>query len=222
MSAKVNIVLPEVFELTNDGKDLYDKVDDGVLIIARLYLCGKCDDLHVSCASGFVVSKDGLAVTNYHVMDRADEKNVTYVAVTRDRKVYPLSKILAGDKKNDLALIQLNGEEFTPVPIARSAEVGERVHAVTHPSGRFYTYSSGEVSRFFVRPPRKSDAQSGAKRVTVTCSYGGGSSGGPIFNDKGQVVAVVSEADVTKNKKIVHYDSVPYSAILGLFEGKEL
>ena len=213
-----DLAAPKAFDLTAHGEDLYDKVDDGVLIIARMYLCGKCNKVHANCASGFVVSKDGLAVTNHHVMQNTDEKTITFVAMTRAGKVYPIKEVLASNMKNDLALIQLDGEGFTPVPIARTANVGERVHAVSNPSGRFYTYSSGEISRFFVKPRRQGDKRAGSKRVTVTCNYGGGSSGGPIFNDKGQVVAVVSEAAVVPDKKIVHYDSVPYSAILDLFK----
>lgn len=213
-----DMVAPKPFELTQDGKDIYDIVDDGVLVIARMYLCGKCDLVHANCASGFVVGKDGLAVTNHHVMQNHDEKTVTFVAMTRCGKVFPIKEVLASDMKNDLALIRLEGEGFTPVPIAREAQVGERVHAVTNPSGRFYTYSSGEISRFFIKPRRPGDKRGGSKRVTVTSNYGGGSSGGPIFNDKGQVVAVVSEAVVIADKKIVHYDSVPYSAVLGLFK----
>lgn len=216
-----DIAPPKAFELTQDGKRLYDTVDDGVLIIARMYLCGKCDRVHANCASGFVVSKDGLAVTNHHVMENTDEKTITFVAMTRDGRVYPVKEVLAGNMKNDLALIQLDGNGLTPVPIARDAQVGERVHAVTNPSGRFFTYSSGEISRFFIKPKRQGDKRAGSKRVTVTCDYGGGSSGGPIFNDRGQVVAVVSEAAVVRDKKIVHYDSVPYAAILDLFKSEK-
>jgi len=207
---------PEPFTLTRDGEDLYDSVDDGVLVIARLYLCGKCDNLHANCATGFVIGKDGLAVTNHHVMRNTDEKTRTFVAMTRSGRVVPIVDVLAADRKNDLALVRLAGEGFSPVPIARSAQVGERVHAVTNPSGRFFSYSSGEIARFFIKPKHR-----GVKRVTVSCDYGGGSSGGPIFNDQGQVVAVVSEAAVVKDKKIVHYDSVPYESVLGLFDLKD-
>lgn len=206
---------PAAFELTEDGQDLYDTVDDGVLVIARLYLCGKCEKLHANNASGFAISKDGLVVTNHHVMQNDDEKTQTFVAMTRSGKVYPIVEVLAASDKHDLALIRLEvgDEQLTPLPIARTAAVGEDVHVVSHPSGRFYEYSKGHIGRFLISPRNKN-----TKRISVTSDYGGGSSGGPIFNDRGQVVAVVSEAVVVPDKKIVFYDAVPYEAILGLFE----
>lgn len=207
---------PAAFELTEDGQDLYGTVDDGVLVISRLYLCGKCEKLHANNASGFAISKDGLAVTNHHVMQNDDEKTQTFVAMTRSGKVYPIVEVLAASDRHDLALIRLDvgDEQLTPLPIARTAEVGEDVHVVSHPSGRFYEYSKGHIGRFLISPRNKN-----TKRISVTSDYGGGSSGGPIFNDRGQVVAVVSEAVVVPDKKIVFYDAVPYEAILGLFEG---
>jgi len=206
---------PAEFTLTQHGEDLYDTVDDGVLVIARLYLCGKCDKLHANSASGFVISQDGLAITNHHVIENDDENTQTFVAMTRSGKVYPIVEVLAASDKQDLALIKLGGEEdFTPLPIARTAEVGDDVHVVSHPKNRFYEYNRGHIGRFLLSPRNKN-----AKRISVTSVYGGGSSGGPIFNDRGQVVAVVSEAEVVRDGKIVFYDAVPYEAILGLFEG---
>ena len=206
---------PDEFTLTDDGEDLYDTVDDGVLIIGRLYLCGKCDKLHANNASGFVITKDGLAITNHHVMENSDELTNTFVAMTRSGKVYPIIEVLAASDKHDLALVQLDvgDDELSPVPIARTAEVGEDVHVVSHPKSRFYEYSQGHIGRFLIRRRNQN-----TKRISVTSHYGGGSSGGPIFNDKGQVVAVVSEAEIVPDRKIVFYDAVPYSAILDLFE----
>ena len=210
-----NAAAPEEFTLTKDGEDLYDSVDDGVLIISRLYLCGKCDRLHANSASGFAISKDGLAVTNHHVMENTDELTKTFVAVTRSGKVYPIVEVLAASDKHDLAVIRLDigDDELSPVPIARTAEVGEDVHVVSHPKSRFYEYSRGHIGRFLI-----SRRNQNTPRISVTSHYGGGSSGGPIFNDKGQVVAVVSEAEIVPDRKIVFYDAVPYQAILDLFE----
>lgn len=209
---------PEVFSLTEGGADLYDRVDDGVLVIARMYLCGRCDRLHASCASGFAVTADGLVVTNHHVMASDDENTITFVAMTRSGKVYPIVEVLAASDKHDLALIRLDmgQDKLSPVPIARTAEVGESVHVVSHPSGRFYEYSRGHVGRFLISQRNQNTA-----RISVTSHYGGGSSGGPIFNDQGQVVAVVSEAEVVRDRKIVFYDAVPYSAILDLFDNNK-
>eukprot|EP00752_Nemacystus_decipiens_P014456 g12865.t1 len=209
---------PAEFTLTEDGEGLYDTVDDGVLVISRLYLCGKCDKLHGNNASGFVISKDGLAVTNHHVIQNDDELTNTFIAMTRSGKAYPIVEVLAASDKHDLALVRLDvgDDELTPLPIARTAEVGEDVHVVSHPRSRFYEYSRGHINRFLLSPRNKN-----TKRISVSSHYGGGSSGGPIFNDKGQVVAVVSEAEVVPDNKIVFYDAVPYSAILGLFEPKQ-
>ncbi|MEM9347410.1 MAG: serine protease [Planctomycetota bacterium] len=211
----VDAAPPAEFTLTEDGENLYDTVDDGVLVISRLYLCGKCDRLHPNNASGFVISKDGLAITNHHVMENNNELTNTFVAMARNGKVYPVVEVLAASDKHDLALVQLDvgDDELSPVPIARTAVVGEDVHVVSHPKGRFYEYSRGHIGRFLISPRNKN-----TPRISVTSHYGGGSSGGPIFNDKGQVVAVVSEAEIVPDRKIVFYDAVPYSAILELFE----
>jgi len=86
---------PKPTKLTEGGKDLVDAVDDGIIVVSRIYLCGKCDKLHSSDASGFVISEDGLAVTNYHVMENKDEKTQTFVARTLDGRVVPIVDISA-------------------------------------------------------------------------------------------------------------------------------
>lgn len=206
---------PKPFTLIKAGEDLYDTVDDGVLIISRMYLCGRCDNLHANNASGFVISKDGLAITNHHVIENTDVMTQTFVATTRSGKVYPIVEVLASSDDDDLALVRLDvgSDELAALPVARSARVGETVHVVSHPSSRFFEYSRGYVNRFLLSPRNNN-----TPRISVSSHYGGGSSGGPIFNDQGQVVAVVSEAEVVRDRKIVFYDAVPYSAILALFD----
>ncbi|MFI4859410.1 MAG: serine protease [Phycisphaerales bacterium JB063] len=208
-----------------DGQGVYEQAVDGVLVVAGLYLCGNCDRYHANCASGFIISEDGLAVTNHHVVDNAD--NLTLVARTHDGRVVPIVEVLACDARDDVALVRLSPDHgpYTALPIARDAEVGERVHAITHPDGRFYCYTSGEVSRFFLEPRRRG---TGARRMQITADYAKGSSGGPILNDRGEVVGLVTSTTSVyyntqdgrqENLQMVFHNCVPYESILDLFAG---
>lgn len=210
-----------------DGGSVYDRASEGVVVLAGLYLCGNCDRNHANCASGFIISEDGLAVTNHHVVANAD--NLTMVARTHDGRVVPVVEVLASNAQDDVALVRLSPEfaPYTPLPIARDAEVGERVHAITHPDGRFYCYTSGEVSRFFLEPRRRGD---GVRRMQITADYAKGSSGGPILNDRGQVVGMVTtttsvyyneENGRQENLQMVFHNCVPYESILDLFAGSD-
>ncbi|MEM9416180.1 MAG: trypsin-like peptidase domain-containing protein [Planctomycetota bacterium] len=215
-------------EADEDGQGVYERAADGVLVVSGLYLCGNCDNYHANCASGFIISEDGLAVTNHHVVENAD--NLTMVARTHDGRVVPIVEVLAANAQDDVALVRLSPEHgpYTALPIARDAEVGERVHAITHPDGRFYCYTSGEVSRFFLEPRRRG---AGTRRMQITADYAKGSSGGPILNDQGQVVGMVtSTTSVYYNERngrqedlqMVFNNCVPYESILDLFAGAEV
>lgn len=215
--------LPGPQSLTHDGEDIYNKAADSVLVISGLYLCGRCDNYHARPASGFILSEDGLAVTNHHVVKNAD--NLTLVAMTRDGRVLPVLEVVASNERDDIAIIRLGGEgPFTPLPIARTAHVGERVHTITHPDGKFYTYTSGEIARFHMEPHRGGPP---VRRIQITADYAKGSSGGPILNDQGQVVAVVTTTDSVyytetdgkqENLQMVFYNCVSFESILDLFQ----
>lgn len=177
------------------NRELYRQARAAVLVIGNLYNCGKCEKWHVGQASGFVISADGLAVTNHHVVDRAE--NTTLVAMTSDGQVFPVREVIAASKADDLAILRLDAHGLTPLPIARSAAPGDGVRVISHPDGFHYTLTAGIVSRTFI-------GQRAGQKVPVlqiTADFAKGSSGAPVLDDRGAVVGVVSYT------KSIHHDN---------------
>jgi len=143
--------------------------------------------------TGFIVSEDGMILTNGHVVS---DKEAEYTVLTNDGKKYP-AKVLARDSIRDLALIKIENQEI-PFPTIKlgdsdKLQIGQTVIAIGNALGEFRnTVSVGVIS--------------GLGR-TVTASGGGmietledviqtdaainmGNSGGPLLNLKGEVIGV--------------------------------
>jgi serine protease Do len=139
---------------------------------------------HVTMAqgSGFFISADGYIVTNNHVVDHATEVNVTMA----DGKTVT-AKVIGTDPKTDLALIKVKGDNFPFVSFAEKApRVGDWVIAVGNPFGLGGTVTAGIVSA------RGRDIGSGPydDYLQIDAPVNHGNSGGPTFNNEGQVVGV--------------------------------
>lgn len=172
----------------SDGMMRYDDEVKGVVMVSSAYKCDRCDEWHVSgVASGWVLSADGLMVTNYHVL--ADTDKEVYGVMTLDGKFAEVTELLLADPAADLAVFRVAGEGFTPLPLAKEAGVGEAVHVISHPDGRYFTYTAGRVSRFYKRTGK---SRRPSTWMAITADYARGSSGGPVFNDRGEVVGMVS------------------------------
>lgn len=127
--------IPKSFDLCRNSDEIYDKVKKATLIMSSYALCGNCDKHHASPAGGFIISPDGLAVTNHHVLD---QKNATgFAAFTSDGKALRVLKVLAADPAADVAVVQLEGSNLPYLPIADKATLGARVWAMSHPAGHF-------------------------------------------------------------------------------------
>ncbi len=134
-----------------------------------------------------------------------------------------VEEVLAASKRDDLAIVKLSGGDFTPAPIAEMARVGSNVIAISHPEGRFYTVSEGIVSRYYKQSTRKGD---GPARVAITADFAKGSSGCPVFNADGLVIAVVASTNSIyysrddegheSSLQMVVKSCIPSSAILRL------
>jgi len=133
--------------------------------------------------SGFFISADGYAVTNNHVVDKAESVEVT----TDDGKTYT-AKVIGTDPKTDIALIKVEGgSNFPFVPLAeKSPRVGDWVLAVGNPFGLGGTVTAGIVSA------RGRDIGAGPYDdfIQIDAPVNKGNSGGPTFDVDGNVIGV--------------------------------
>src|SRR5438132_11823942 len=130
--------------------------------------------------SGFFISADGFAVTNNHVVDGADQVEVT----TDDGKVYK-AKVIGTDARTDLALIKVEGA--SNLPFAKLSDgkprIGDWVLAVGNPFGLGGTVTAGIVSA------SGRDIGNGPYDdfIQIDAPVNKGNSGGPPFNTEGEV-----------------------------------
>lgn len=217
---QLSVKLPAVPANNSKTSSIYQDNKKGILCFGNIYKCDRCDNWHSNIAGGFIISKDGLAVTNYHVME--NKKAGGFGATTMSGEIYPVEKVVASSKKNDLAIVQLSGKDFHPLPIAEGGTVGSDVTVISHPEGRFYTVSKGIISRYY---SLRGGDERGSHRMSITADFAKGSSGSPVFNQAGTVVGVVASTNsiyynksegVERNLQMVIKSCIPSGAILEL------
>ena len=143
--------------------------------------------------SGFVITADGYIVTNYHVIeDAVKDSSVSITVSFHDGSSYPAT-LVGGEEDNDVAVLKIEASGLQTVTLGDSDQlkVGQAVMAIGNPLGELtFTFTGGYVS---------------AKDRSVTMSDGtvmnmlqtdtainSGNSGGPLFNEYGQVIGIVS------------------------------
>ena len=132
--------------------------------------------------SGFFITPDGYAVTNNHVVDRAEEVEIQ----TDDGKTYS-AKVIGTDPRTDLALIKVDGNNFPYAKLSdKSPRIGDWVLAVGNPFGLSSTVTAGIVSA------RGRDIGAGPYDdfLQIDAPVNKGNSGGPTFDTEGNVVGV--------------------------------
>lgn len=142
--------------------------------------------------TGFVISADGLIVTNRHVVGDREAK---YEVVTRDDKTYEVQKIYR-DPVNDLAILKLDVGGLKPVEMGNSSKlkVGQFVVAIGTALGEFrHTVTTGVVSglgRGIVAGSPFEGSERLDDVIQTDAAINPGNSGGPLLNSAGQVVGV--------------------------------
>jgi S1-C subfamily serine protease len=180
-------------------ENIYTKRKNSVLIIGRLRKGAGANIVFDVMGTGFLISKEGNCVTNYHVMQQEATDEVVYFAITADKECYVVDALLSYSKNNDLAILHLDGKgkQFDPIPFGKPAVVGATVYCISHPAGELYYFSKGMVARNVSRDSSSLGTVYSATgktpiRMEVSADYGGGSSGGPIMDKYGNLVGIVA------------------------------
>ena len=175
---------------------IYARVRAGVVIIGAIPGADNPDQSEPVFASGFVVHKDGLIVSNAHVIEAFGHMKAVG-AMTSDGQVFLIKAVLAADTLNDVALFKIDATSLTPLPVARSVPVGATIYCLSHPVMNsmgtefgFFAFTQGIVSG---RYRTKLMGETPVNVLTITADYAEGSSGGPILNEHGAVVGIVCQ-----------------------------
>jgi len=132
--------------------------------------------------SGFFITADGYAVTNNHVVEKAENVQVT----TDDGKTHQ-AKVIGTDPRTDLALIKVEGGSFPYVKLSdKTPRIGDWVIAVGNPFGLGGTVTAGIVSA----RGRDIGASAYDDFIQIDAPVNKGNSGGPTFDTDGNVIGV--------------------------------
>ena len=138
--------------------------------------------------SGFILNKDGLILTNNHVIDNAQR-----VEVTLSDKHHYKARVLTTDKGHDLALIKIdNVPNLVPATLAGSQGlvVGQRVYAIGNPFGLSGTMTRGIISA--IRSIRGQEGNPIEDAIQTDAAVNPGNSGGPLLNSRGEVIGITT------------------------------
>jgi 2-alkenal reductase len=187
---KLTILADEVDQLL---ANIYERANPAVV---NIDVAGGTALTEFGSGSGFIIDQDGRIVTNNHVVDGADEIDVTFWDGT-----VATAKLIGADPYSDLALIKVTVESARLAPLSLGdsdqVKVGQRVIAIGNPFGLVGTMTVGIVSGKGRTLP--ADVSTGGASnfsnpdiIQTDAAINPGNSGGPLLNSAGEVIGVNS------------------------------
>jgi S1-C subfamily serine protease len=203
------------------GNELYFYLKERNLVVGAAYK-GQFENIYLSLASAYVISKDGTIATNYHVINvRKNMSIITIFVSDKDGNVYPVTEVLSSSQANDMAILKIDtkGKKLKALPFAKEELMGEDIYMMGHPFNNTYFMSKGIIARKYISE-RDMEA-----RIGVTVDYGQGASGGSIVNRNGQLVAMASSTYLERINgsgpvQMVIKEAIPVSTLWNYVEQK--
>jgi len=160
--------------------------------------------------SGFLIGENGEIATNYHVVEGASSAIIKFV---NKKEKYKAKFILQKNEKYDIAIIKI---DLRQPPLStgddRLSKIGQKIYAIGNPEGLEGTVSEGIISGF-----RKINEDFRLMQITAPISPG--SSGGPVINEKGEVIGIASASILLAQN--LNF-AIPSKKVIEIFEGKKL
>lgn len=153
---------------------------------------GGAEKKKIGGGSGFIVTNDGMIITNKHV---AEDANADYTVITQDGKEYS-AKVLAKDPINDIAVVKIEGSDFSTLSLgdSNSIKIGQTVVAIGNSLGEFSnTVSKGIISglrRNITASNSLGESENLKNIIQTDAAINPGNSGGPLLNISGEVIGV--------------------------------
>ncbi len=139
--------------------------------------------------SGVVLDRDGHILTNYHVIDGAQEIRATLF----DGKSYP-GKEVGHDRVTDVAVVKIDAPRESLFPIAfgdsTRLRVGQRVFAIGNPFGFERTLTTGIVSSLNRSLPSRTKTRTIRNVIQIDAAINPGNSGGPLIDTRGRMIGM--------------------------------
>jgi len=160
------------------AEKIFEEFSRAVVLIG-----GETKDGDFAFGSGFVISPSGLIVTNFHVIK--DMHKLVVALLAKNPQLFDVNLIVAKDEFKDIAILKIDGKNLPYVILGNSdlVKVGQKVFAIGNPEGYTNTISDGIISQIREFYP-------GIKSFQITNPISQGSSGGPLFNENGEVIGI--------------------------------
>jgi putative serine protease PepD len=167
-----------------DARQIYDASKNAVTYIVADTQEGQ------ATGSGFVVSKDGLIVTNDHVVDGASQVQVKIGTSSRAQD----ATVVGADPSRDLALLKVDAGNLPTLSLGDSSSVGvgDPTYAIGNPFGLDHTLTTGIVSAL-QRSLQAPDGATISGAIQTDAALNPGNSGGPLLDSSGKVIGVNSQ-----------------------------